>query len=133
MIFSGPAGTLPEHEQTQIRDMAAHIGVPALMLAAIRLAENGRPGREFGVLSEAADTYESQARICALSIRNNTYRFAVKTKEWPIDKATGQLSRGFVEFMALRWAPVGTSNDPDRLNVHWPGNVWRAFSESGVL
>ena len=99
--FTGLAASLPVEEQNTIFHVAAQVGVPALMLAAIRLAENGRPGREFGVLSEAADTYAAQARICALSIRNNQYRYVLKTTQWPIDSATGQLSRGFVEFMAL--------------------------------
>ena len=132
MHFTGFASKLPEHEQSVIFRMAAEVGVPATMLAAIRLAENGRAGREFGVLSENADTYEQQARICALSIRNNTYRYVQKTEQWPIDSATGQLSRGFVEFMALRWAPLGVGNDPDNLNAHWPGNVWGYFSQSDV-
>ena len=132
MKFSGFASRLPEHEQQMIFRAAAEVGVPAAMLAAIRLAENGRAGREFGVLSEHADTYEQQARICALSIRNNTYRYVQKTEQWPIDSATGQLSRGFVEFMALRWAPIGVGNDPDNLNAHWPGNVWQYFSQSSV-
>ncbi len=132
MKFMGSASKLPEHEQYVIFRMASEIGVPAVMLAAIRLAENGRAGREFGVLSESANTYEQQARICALSIRNNTYRYVQKTEQWPIDSVTGQLSRGFVEFMALRWAPIGVGNDPDNLNAHWPKNVWEYFSESGV-
>lgn len=132
MKFTGFVGKLPEHEQTVIFRTASEIGVPALMLAAIRLAENGRAGREFGVLSESANTYEQQARICALSIRNNTYRYVQKTKQWPIDSATGQLSRSFVNFMASRWAPRGVENDTNDLNANWPKNVWGYFSQSGV-
>ena len=132
MKFTGFAGKLPEHEQLVIFRTAVEIGVPACLLAAIRLAENGRAGREFGVLSESANTYEQQARICALSIRNNTYRYVQKVEQWPIDSVTGQLSRGFVEFMAQRWAPIGVGNDPDNLNAHWPKNVWGDFSQSSV-
>jgi hypothetical protein len=131
--LTGLATQLPEHEQTVILTMAADVGVPAAFLAAIRLAENGRPGREFGVLSEAADTYEAQCRIAALSIRNNTYRFVEKFDRWPIDAATGQLGRSFVDYMASRWAPRGVENDPNDLNAHWPKNVWKYFSESGVI
>ena len=132
MRFTGFASKLPEHEQHVIFRTASEVGVPAVMLAAIRLAENGRAGREFGVLSESANTYEQQARICALSIRNNTYRYVQKTAQWPIDSATGQLSYGFVTFMAARWAPLGVQNDPDNLNAHWPKNVWGCFSQSGI-
>ncbi len=132
MKLTGEAGGLPEAEQQQILQTAAEIGVPAAFLAAIRIAENGRAGREFGVLSEAADTYEVQCRIAALSIRNNSYRFVARFQEWPTD-ATGGLSEAFTKFMGARWAPRGATNDPDDLNAHWPKNVWRAYQGSGVV
>ena len=132
MKLTGEAGGLPEAEQTVILQMAAEIGVPAAFLAAIRIAENGRPGREFGVLSENADTYDAQCRIAALSIRNNQYRYVARFREWPTD-AQGGLSEAFTKFMASRWAPVGTENDPTNLNANWPGNVWRAYQGSGVI
>lgn len=132
MKFTGEAAGLPEHEQAVILQMAAEIGVPATFLAAIRIAENGRAGREFGVLSEAADTYEAQCRIAALSIRNNAYRYVARFKEWPVD-SQGRLSEAFTKFMATRWAPVGTENDPTNLNQHWPRNVWRVHAGSGIV
>ena len=131
MRLTGEAASLPEHEQAVILATAAEIGVPATFLAAIRIAENGRAGREFGVLSEAADTYEAQARVAALSIRNNAYRYVARFKEWPVD-TQGRLSEAFTKFMAARWAPSGVENDPTNLNAHWPGNVWRVHSSSGV-
>ena len=131
--FTGLAARLPEIEQTIIFRIAAEIGVPVTFLAAIRLAENGRAGREFGVLSEEAVTYEAQCRIAALSVRNNTYRFVEKYERWPIDAATGALGRTFVDFMASRWAPRGVENDLNDLNAHWPKNVWKYFTESGVI
>ena len=131
MKFTGEASGLPEHEQAVILRTAAEVGVPATFLAAIRIAENGRAGREFGVLSEAADTYEAQARVAALSIRNNQYRYVLRFKEWPTD-AQGGLSEAFTKFMAQRWAPVGAGNDPGNLNAHWPRNVFRAYQNSGV-
>ena len=132
MRLTGEAGGLPEHEQATILRIAAEIGVPATFLAAIRIAENGRPGREFGVLSESADTYDAQARVAALSIRNTTYRYVLRFKEWPVD-TQGRLSEAFTKFMAARWAPVGTENDPTNLNQHWPRNVWRVHSGSAVI
>ena len=131
MRLTGEAGKLPEHEQAVILATAAEIGVPATFLAAIRIAENGRAGREFGVLSEDADTYDAQCRIAALSIRNNAYRYVARFKEWPVDPQ-GRLSEAFTKFMAARWAPSGVENDPTNLNAHWPGNVWRVHSGSGV-
>ncbi len=132
MRFTGEAASLPEQEQHDILRIAAEIGVPATFLAAIRIAENGRPGREFGVLSESADTYEAQCRIAALSIRNNQYRYIARFREWPTD-AAGGLSEAFTKFMAGRWAPLGADNDPDNLNAHWPKNVWRVYTGSGVV
>ena len=132
MKLTGEAASLPEHEQQAIIQMAAEVGVPAAFLAAIRIAENGRAGREFGVLSESADTYEAQCRIAALSIRNNTYRYVARFKEWPTD-AQGGLSEAFTKFMASRWSPVGATNDPTNLNANWPRNVWRAYQGSGVV
>ena len=131
MKLVGEACGLPEVEQQAILAMAAEIGVPAAFLAAIRIAENGGPGREFGVLSESAGTYEAQCRIAALSIRNNQYRYVLRFKEWPID-GHGGLSEAFTKFMAARYAPVGVENDPTSLNQHWPRNVWRAYQGSGV-
>ena len=132
MKFTGEAASLPEHEQQAILQTAAEVGVPATFLAAIRIAENGRAGREFGVLSELAETYEAQARIAALSIRNNVYRYVLRFKEWPVD-GTGGLSEAFTKFMAARWSPVGATNDPTNLNQHWPKNVWRVYQGSGVV
>ena len=132
MRFTGKAGTLPEEEQQTIFQVAAEVGVPACFLAAIRIAENGGPGREFGVLSEHADTYEAQCRVAALSVRNNAYRYVARFKEWPVAK-DGGLSEAFTKFMAARWAPVGASNDPGNLNAHWVGNVWSAYTESGIV
>ncbi len=132
MKLTGKAAKLPEEEQAVILRTAAEIGVPAAFLAAIRMAENGRPGQEFGVLSENADTYDAQARIAALSIRNNTYRYVARFKEWPVDARTGGLSEAFTKFMAARWAPVGVENDPTNLNANWPGNVWAYYAGSGV-
>ena len=132
MKLTGEAGGLPDEEQAVILRTAAEIGVPAAFLAAIRIAENGRAGREFGVLSEAADTYEAQARIAALSVRNNQYRFVARFKEWPTD-VQGGLSEAFTKFMAQRWAPRGVENDPNDLNAHWPKNVWRVYSGSGIV
>ena len=46
------ATTLPAHEWTMLRQVAAEYGLSAeetWLLAAIRLHENGRPGLEFGV------------------------------------------------------------------------------------
>ncbi len=88
--------------------------------------------KAFGVLSESADTYEAQARVAALSVRNNQYRFVARFKEWPVD-TQGGLSEAFTKFMAARWAPINAENDPGGLNANWPRNVWRVYQASGIV
>jgi hypothetical protein len=91
------------------------------MLGAIRRAENGRQGREFGVLSPKAmgqpgDTPEisldRQAGWAAASIVSNRKRYEASDKTVP-----------FEDFMGSRWAPPNVANDPTNLNKNWAGNV----------
>lgn len=131
MKFTGLAGRLPEEEQVKILYFACKHGVQATMLAAIRLTENGGPGREFGVLSEDAKTYDKQCDMAARSIRNNLFRFVVhNTGTWPTDN--DRYSNAFLEFMQKRWAPRGVANDPDDLNKNWYANILRFYSESSL-
>jgi hypothetical protein len=129
--FTGRAAALPDHEQLSILDVAATYDVDPVMLAAIRIAENGGAGREFGVLSVPAPTYYDQARVAAQSIRANYGRFIAATGQAPTD-AAGRVTRAFVDFMSARWAPIGAANDPTGLNAHWAGNVWSVVSSSGL-
>jgi hypothetical protein len=91
------------------------------MLGAIRRAENGRQGREFGVLAPKAmgqpgDTPEislnRQAGWAAASIVSNRKRYEASDKKVP-----------FEDFMGARWAPPNVANDPTNLNQNWAGNV----------
>ena len=79
------------------------------ILLAIRKAENGREGLEFGVMNPRANDLDSQAGWCAASIVKNRERW----------DGTGD----FVAFMGRRYCPVGAENDPDGLNRHWVKNV----------
>ena len=79
------------------------------ILLAIRKAENGRPGLEFGIMHPKANDLDSQAGWCAASIVKNRQRWDGKGD--------------FVEFMGRRYCPVGAENDPDNLNRHWVKNV----------
>ena len=91
------------------------------MLGAIRRAENGRQGREFGVLDPKAmgqpgDTPETsldrQAGWAAASIISNRKRYEASDK-----------TLSFEDFMGARWAPPNVANDPTKLNQNWAGNV----------
>ena len=84
------------------------------VLLAIRKAENGRPGREFGVLHPRAidRSLRVQAGWCAATIRK-TYDRWIKADD----------GRDFIEFLGDRYCPVGAANDPAGVNRHWKGNV----------
>jgi hypothetical protein len=127
-IFVGRAASLPRWEQNVIFDTAAAHSVDAIFLAAIRLAEMGGPGREFGVLSVPAPTYGDQCDVAARSIRNSMDRYETDTGKWPIDGRTGRLTPEWIRFFAARWAPIGVANDPTGLNQNWLRNASAAYS-----
>jgi hypothetical protein len=80
------------------------------MNQAVKRAE-GNP-RNFGVLSEQANSPEQANRILNNSIFNNFARWLQAGQPTP-----------FVDFMQQRWAPIGASNDPGNLNQNWAPNV----------
>jgi hypothetical protein len=84
------AASVPAAEKVLIRDAASRAAVDPRFLGALRRAENGGPGREFGVLSVSAPTYENQVRLAAASIRRNVERFEAtgrgghRPSHWPV-------------------------------------------------
>jgi len=87
------------------------VGEDLIILFAIRKAENGRPGREFGILHpRAIDTnLNTQAGWAAATIVKNRVRWAGKGD--------------FITFLGNRYCPVGAENDPTGLNNNWIKNV----------
>lgn len=84
----------------------------------IRRVENGRPGREFGILHpKAVDTnLDTQAGWAAATVIKNYTRF--------IDQGGDpQDCVGYLRFLANRYCPVGADNDPEGLNKHWYPNM----------
>lgn len=132
-ILTGAAArALPAWEQIIIVDTAARFGVDPAALAALRLAENGGPGREFGVLSEPAPTFQDQATIAARSLHNSEGRYREATGLEPRDDA-GRYTDAFLRFFSQRWAPVGADNDPRGLNAYHVGNLVAHYAASGVM
>ena len=84
------------------------------LLMAIRRAENGRAGRELGILHpRAIDTnMDTQAGWAAATVQKNYDRWL----------KAGQPGE-FITFLGARWAPVGAANDPTNLNRNWVRNV----------
>ena len=85
----------------------------APIVTAIRYAENGGKGREYGILHpRVKPTYRSQAGWCAATVQKN------------YDRWTKAGKRGdFIDFLGRRYCPVGAKNDPQGLNRHWIKNV----------
>jgi hypothetical protein len=113
-------------EFTLIVERAAAYGVDPLFIAAIRHAENGGPGREFGVLSVSAPSYAEQLSVCCATVR---HRLALS----PINPFMGiasprlRYSDEFISHFASIWAPSHADNDPTNLNANWATNVTNAY------
>lgn len=131
MTFTGLAATLPEWEQGAILAAGRIAGVDARFLAAIRIAEQGGPGREFGVLSVPARTYYDQLAVAAQSVKNAIERYR-GGRVMEAASPDGRLTAGFIRAFADRWAPGGALNDPGNLNAHWVKNVTAAYTGSDV-
>jgi len=89
-------------------------GEDFLILLAIRKAENGGPGREFGILHpDAIDTdLNTQAGWAAATVVKNRARWIAAERQ-----------EDYVSFLGRRYCPVGADNDPTGLNIHWIKNV----------
>ena len=103
---------------------------PYAFALAVRQAEGGRAGREFGVMhKDALDTdFETQMEWFLLTFRNDTRR-------WHQDKLIhvgGRTRKDFVDFTAYfsaKYAPPGgVANDPNNLNRHHEGNIRRFYN-----
>jgi hypothetical protein len=118
----------------------AHKHDLAAIIAAIRYAENGRAGREYGALSAYAKdtTYRKQAGECATSVQANWDRYI---KGGPcLNQINGgncsiehqpQDSRDIYSFIGYQghvYCPIGADNDPDGLNSHWVKNVTNHYN-----
>jgi hypothetical protein len=85
----------------------------APIVAAIRYAENGGKGKEYGILHpRVKPTYRSQAGWCAATVQKNYDR-------WVKAGRKGE----FIVFLGNRYCPVGAENDPNGLNKNWIKNV----------
>ena len=85
----------------------------APIVAAIRYAENGGKGKEYGILHpRVKPTYRSQAGWCAATVQKNYDRWVKAGRKGD-----------YLVFLSKRYCPVGADNDPNGLNHHWLGNV----------
>jgi len=118
-----------EQEYDIINYTADRVGVKPALLMAIRKAENGREGLEFGIIPTKAyeedkgifengkireynDEFEKQASWCAWTIKKNLERY--KNSDFNGD---------FISFLQKKYCPIGAENDPKGLNKNWENNV----------
>jgi hypothetical protein len=104
------AMTFPPAELATIRTAAIRNGIQPgtenwYILLAIRKAENGKPGLEFGIMNPKAYDLDSQAGWAAASILGARGRWDGKGD--------------FVDAMGARYCPP----EDHPLNKHWAGNV----------
>lgn len=116
------------NECVSILQAARLMGVPAAALFALRIVENGRPGREFGVLSVPAPRYEDQVLVAARSFRHAEDRYEVETGKEARDD-NGRYTEPFLRHFSARWAPIGAENDPDNLNSNHANNLVAAYNQ----
>ena len=99
--------------------------VPVLM--AIRTAENGSAGREYGVLSVSAPTYAEQLRMAMATVVHRLWSYPGN----PLTTTpNGELivSPNWVAYFASIWAPSGVANDPTNLNANWTKDFLHAYN-----
>lgn len=112
------------------------LNVPAELIMAIRMAENGGEGREYGILPSgtiqktryAEDTGyrtlqgefrtyvndgEKQLAWAARTVQKNQERFNLDHKN----------HADFISYLASVYAPHDAPNDPSKLNKNWEKNV----------
>ena len=115
-----------DKEYDTIMDAATNNGISKddhenlSVLFAIRKAENGGPGVEFGVLHPKAKgtNLRTQAGWAAATIVKNRGRHNSKEHG------------DFINFLGSRYAPKGAENDPKGLNANWIKNVKTHYQDN---
>ena len=115
-----------QNEIPLIEDACAPKQIDPAFVMAIRQAENGAPGREFGVLSQSAPTYADQLRVCIATVAHRLESFPGNPL---VRDAFGRIryNAKWVAYFQSIWAPSGldvhVDNDPNGLNANWLKNV----------
>ncbi len=106
--------------------VADEFGIDPRFLAALREAEGGGPGREYGVLSVPAPSYEDQVTIAARTIANTIGRYEAETGQAAVG-LDGRYTDDFARYFSARYAPIGAENDPQGLNRYHLANLLAAY------
>ena len=133
--YRKPNFRFPNERETIIYH-AKRVGVDEDLMLSIREAENGRGGRQFGVMPnprynrdrgytdngnfvEYPDDGDlsKQTSWSAWTIKRNEQRYDSLSKR---EKAKYS---DFIDYLGSKYAPSGADNDPDGLNENWGKNV----------
>jgi len=100
---------------------------PYAFMLAVRMCEQGRKGREFGVMAQGAiDTdLETQAEWTMSTLIKDTKRWYTDTL------ANGKKKSdypGFIFYFGDKWCPIGADNDPNNLNKYWLPNFQKFYN-----
>ena len=95
-------------------------------LFGIRKAENGKSGKEFGVLAPKALGKKGEGKEITLD-RQAGWAAATVMSKYRSHISSGGKPEDFIPYLASKYAPAGASNDPTGLNKNWTKNVsgWR--------
>lgn len=96
-----------------VKRIAKRFGAPAELIQAVERAE-GNILKAVQCSIPSVATREEALEITCRSATRALFDFV---------KQGGSGEAAFVDFWAKRWAPVGATNDPTRLNKNWPLNV----------
>jgi len=109
---------------------AERAGVDPAYIMAIREAEKGAPGREYGIIPTPA--YEKDDTVAGRPYKSELEKQAVWCA-WTVKKKLEMYNslppeekkkhKDFIDFLGDGYAPIGASNDPNNLNVNWERNV----------
>lgn len=117
-------------EGPRIKANAAAHGVDWAFVAAIREAENGPVGTEFGVETNGVVGYDAQLEACTATIahRLEAYPSNPLIRCFSADGFSRiRYTPTFIAYFASVWAPIGADNDPQSLNKNWYKNASAAY------
>lgn len=134
-----PNFRFPEELETIVFH-ANRYGVDPAILLAIREAENGRDGLQFGIINTESynadrgytignefhpypNELHHQSAQAVVTVRNNQQRWEQLA---PVQRQA--YDNDFFNFLGSRYAPIGADNDPDDLNQNWSANVRAGFN-----
>lgn len=102
-----------EHDESEkeiLQEVAFQYGFDPLLLLALRQTENGREGREMGILSVKTADFTDQARLAARSIENSSHRFAEKYPNEKFWQSSGVISAKGLAFCSSRYCTDGSEH-----------------------